>query len=637
MINFHTAAVALTSMIYSSANTYGSRFDCKEIKADGLMYISGASILETDIGLLKATIYRGTSMSNSERDALFQYMVGDSEFAEHFTCKTDVDDESRNGVLLSEIIRLFLLGENLNGNLVILHRDSSGFRYTYTRNPDGVGYNGNTLSVTESMDKGIESIKRIVFDEGHSFVINAEGIPETITSIFENKMKEDGYTTITRFRDNTAAQLREFYGEKFILKLSKFCYYVNGKGMILFLTTPRGSNGTMLDAHFWDRDIASRSAEKWLLDKNMDYMLSIIGNESLRNMIQKLTTKEVLDNDLNAFLDYVIRSMSKYGKDIINQNLKAITETALDQHTSKGGLFVACKDLIKTRSVRLTESMKENQNALIGLRYQIVRLDEGGSDIENSEATKATALLERMKNNGTVLDYTIDEERQQLVIHTNWLRQRFVDIGNLNKRYLNNEISSRYRSLLSGQHNLTTQKELKDAEINKIINQRNNYINTMLNYEDKYYFAIMPATIVIQFGASLEHGFGYEFFHSESSSVSAALINGHSRYFSTNVSYRHCTLSRGCLGSSDNLFTTTGSDYNLTKYISLCIQYLQTFIPFDTAGDSSLVNNPIIDNDGKVVSFPTSNEKVGMYINMQNIKKNSPAFIKNKDDACEVA
>ena len=163
-------------------------------------------------------------------------------------------------------------------------------------------------------------------------------------------------------------------------------------------------------------------------------------------------------------------------------------------------------------------------------------------------------------------------------------------------------------------------------EPDKYIDERNKYIESILNYEDKYSFVIMPTTIVIKFSSTLDHGFGYEYFSNELKRQS--LMNGHSKYFSADISYDNIPvgLTRGCLGSSANIFQECGSEYNLTKYISLLLQYLQTFIPLDSAGDFSLVHNPIIDNEGKVVSFLDDVTAIGKYIN-ENPTPQARAFI----------
>ena len=274
---------------------------------------------------------------------------------------------------------------------------------------------------------------------------------------------------------------------------------------------------------------------------------------------------------------------------------------------------------IRNTNRSITEELKEAHQTLRNLTLQLETLESSlKKSGMNPEVSKAIKYLEKMKATNIVKDYFIDMDQNSLVIHTNWLRQKFVELNNLNKRYLNDYIYESYRSILDG---------VEDPD--KYIKSRNECIASILNYEDKYSFVIMPATIVINFSSVLNHGIGYEYFTKEKNPHS--LKNGHSKYFSAFIGYKDMSLTRGCLGSSESLFNECSCEYNLTKYISLLLQYLQTFIPIDSAGDYSLLHNPIIDNEGKVISYLDDVTVIGKYIN-ENPAPEARAFIDKEDN-----
>ena len=518
----------------------------------------------------------------------------------------------------SDVIKLCILSEYLENNLVI------GVEYNRSYEKDGDEVKPRDYLTREQVEDRVKDDIQLILEDNKSVIASYSTSEFSIDTdaIFRN----EGYTIISRFRDNTIEDLTNYYGDKIVIKISKLCYYVNGKG--LFIIIPTNYFSVLIDQHiyFLSKVVATRSSQTWFY-KNKEYLLSLFKNEKIKGIVGKIV-EGTNDDELNTLAqDVIVSTIKRENKKINKHNREYLAECVknnISYYTSRYDINTSIETLksdIKSKNRDINEELKDAYQSLRNFRLQLdtieSNLDKSGV---NPEVSKAIKYLEKMKSSKLVRDYFIDIDESALVIHTNWLKQKFVELNNLNKRYLNDCIRNSYVSIMG-----------RVEEPDKYIEERNKYIESILNYEDKYSFVIMPATIVIKFSSTLDHGIGYEYFCNEYKRQ--GLMNGHSKYFSADISYDAISvgLTRGCLGSSANIFQECGSEYNLTKYISLLLQYLQTFIPLDVAGDFSLVHNPIIDNEGKVVSFLDDVTAIGKYIN-ENPTPQARAFIDKEEN-----
>ena len=530
-----------------------------------------------------------------------------------------IEDSSVYSKEFADIIRLILLSEYLENNLV------AGTDYAREYREDGERYIRDPIP-TDEIEAGVKTdLESIVLEQGKSLIM---AINNSECGIDMDKMlKAEGYTIISRFRDNTIEDLTQYYGDKIAIKVSKSCYFINGKGIIFIAPTRNLSSLIEQQIFAFYKLLATKSSQTWFY-KNKEYLLSFIKNEKIKTIVSKIIMEEN-DDELNDISQNVILDIFKIENKKINRYYKKymsnISDNTIENYSCRYDMHTVIENIkadIRNTNRSITEELKEAHQTLRNLTLQLETLESSlKKSGMNPEVSKAIKYLEKMKATNIIKDYFIDSEQNSLVIHTNWLRQKFVELNNLNKRYLNDCIYVNYCSILDG---------VEDSD--KYIKSRNECIESILNYEDKYSFVIMPATIVINFSSVLNHGIGYEYFTKEKNPHS--LKNGHSKYFSAFIGYKDMSLTRGCLGSSESLFNECSSEYNLTKYISLLLQYLQTFIPIDSAGDYSLLHNPIIDNEGKVISYLDDVTVIGKYIN-ENPTPEARAFI-DKEDNVEV-
>lgn len=570
------------------------------------------------LGLVGATFYRGSSyilnasryyaVENEGSGFNFESDSGDLKYFK-------IEDSSVYSREFGDIIRLMLLSEYLENNIVV----ALDYGSIYVTKENGEIEVGDVFSKEEVINSIKEDIKSIVLEEGKSLILPGS-YPSNLD--VDKILRDEDYTIISRFRDNTIEDLNRFYGDKLVFKVSKCCYYVNGKGLI-FLTPTQCIVTEMLRkmTFLFNKLIATKSAQNWFY-KNKEYLLSLIKNEKVKNIVNKIINDEDLVDDTYNFILDIFRVENKKVNKYYNEYLDNINQSRLIDYCSRHDASLSIKELkahIKNINMSINEELKDTYAGIRNLNLQLELLEENlKKSGANPEVVKAIKYLEKMKSSKVVRDYFIDNKENALVIHTNWLRQKFVELNNLNKRYLNDYIYHTYCEIL------------RVENPDQYIKTRNDCIASMLNYEDKYSFVVMPATIVIKFSSILQHGIGYENFIDYNAYT--FLKNGHSKYFTTEVSYKNICLNKGCLGSSENVFNECSSEYNLTKYISLLLQYLQTFIPLDTAGDFSLIHNPIIDNDGKVISFIDDLTAVGKYINENSSPESSPFVDKEEEN-----
>lgn len=530
-----------------------------------------------------------------------------------------IEDSSVYSKEFADIIRLILLSEYLENNLV------AGTDYAREYREDGERYIRDPIP-TDEIEAGVKiDLESIVLEQGKSLIMAINNSECGID--MDRMLKAEGYTIISRFRDNTIEDLTGYYGDKIAIKVSKSCYFINGKGIIFIAPTRNLSSLIEQQIFAFNKLLATKSSQTWFY-KNKEYLLSFIKNEKIKTIVSKIIMEEN-DDELNELSQNVILDIFKIENKKINRYYKKymsdISNNTIENYSCRYDMHTVIENIkadIRNTNRSITEELKEAHQTLRNLTLQLETLESSlKKSGMNPEVSKAIKYLEKMKATNIVRDYFIDSEQNSLVIHTNWLRQKFVELNNLNKRYLNDYVYENYRSILDG---------VEDSD--KYIKSRNECIESILNYEDKYSFVIMPATIVINFSSVLNHGIGYEYFTKEKNPHS--LKNGHSKYFSAFIGYKDMCLTRGCLGSSESLFNECSCEYNLTKYISLLLQYLQTFIPIDSAGDYSLLHNPIIDNEGKVISYLDDVTVIGKYIN-ENPAPEARAFI-DKEDNVEV-
>ena len=518
----------------------------------------------------------------------------------------------------SDVVKLCILSEYLENNLVI------GVEYNREYEKDGDEVKQRSYLTREQLQDRVKDDIQLILEDNKSLIASYSTSEFNID--IDDIFRIEGYTIISRFRDNTIEDLINYYGDKIVIKISKLCYYVNGKG--LFIIIPTNYLGCLVDQHiyFLSKVVATRSSQTWFY-KNKEYLLSLFKNEKIKGIVGKIV-EGTNDDELNTLAqDVIVSTIKRENKKINKQNKDYLAECVkinISYYTSIYDINTSIESLksdIKSKNKAINDELKD---AYQSLRNFTLQLDTLESNLEksgtNPEVSKAIKYLEKAKSSNLIRDYFIDVNDRAMIIHTNWLKQKFVELNNLNKRYLNDCIRDSYRSIMG-----------RVDEPDKYIEERNKYIESILNYEDKYSFVIMPTTIVIKFSSTLDHGFGYEYFCNEIKRQ--GLMNGHSKYFSADISYDNIPvgLTRGCLGSSANIFQECGSEYNLTKYISLLLQYLQTFIPLDSAGDFSLIHNPIIDNEGKVVSFLDDVTVIGKYIN-ENPTPKARAFIDKEEN-----
>ena len=190
-----------------------------------------------------------------------------------------IEDSSVYSKEFADIIRLILLSEYLENHLV------AGTDYSREYREDGEQYIHDPIP-TDDIEAGVKmDLESIVLEQGKSLIM---AINNSECSIDMDRMlKAEGYTIISRFRDNTIEDLTQYYGDKIAIKVSKSCYFINGKGIIFIAPTRNLSSLIEQQIFAFYKLLATKSSQTWFY-KNKEYLLSFIKNEKIKTIVSKI-------------------------------------------------------------------------------------------------------------------------------------------------------------------------------------------------------------------------------------------------------------------------------------------------------------------------------------------------------------
>ena len=248
----------------------------------------------------------------------------------------------------SDVVKLCILSEYLENNLVI------GVEYNRTYEKDGDEVRPSGYLTREQVEDRVKDDIQLILEDNKSLIVSysTSEFNIDIDAIFRN----EGYTIISRFRDNTVEDLINYYGDKIVIKISKLCYYVNGKG--LFIIIPTNYFSVLIDQHiyFLSKVVATRSSQTWFY-KNKEYLLSLFKNEKIKGIVSKIV-EGTNDDELNTLAqDVIVSTIKRENKKINKHNKEYLAECVknnISYYTSRYDINTSIENLksdIKTKTL----------------------------------------------------------------------------------------------------------------------------------------------------------------------------------------------------------------------------------------------------------------------------------------------
>lgn len=460
---------------------------------------------------------------------------------------------------------------------------------------------------------------------GHNEANFAEYIVDT-RNIMEcvNYLKNGSNLHIVdRFRSNTTLDLlKEKYGDDMILVFSKYFMY-DYKNKITFIDFENAylnsrinnivnkSAYNFFNTYFED---IYRREEKYDFDDLMAHLnfekLDVL-NSHIRNMTNECNNRSIAD-----VYRYLGDTIADNGRRIIKGTCSDIIDAT---EASKNNLVRQINELNKLKQDYFVAEMS------------LIKKDNEERD--NPKTLETLKFLEISKKFGQISDYTItklsdvdtsadifyDSTARHLMhdypgtvrikIRTNWLPADFIDMIQLKRTY--------------------TDIVWSDSAREEIIKDR-------VLGDGSAAFFVHPYTIIIYIIPDI--GIKHFFYTDQGSDIDYRFTgNGHTNYGSGAGERYNARGSvqgnTGCVGTFSTSFAACSGDMNLAKYISLTIQYLQTLVPGDLAGNYSLKHCPIVDLEtGEVLSCHKDGDKnsdtyIGWYLNNES----TVHFVKEKE------
>lgn len=452
--------------------------------------------------------------------------------------------------------------------------------------------NNNALT----FNNGWNGYDSILFDSSCStWYCGIEGPTE---DSYVEMCKEKQISAITRFGKYNLNELKSYYNN-IILRFSKtLCYNAVTKKWIIFIPLYLGYADCVDICRGYDsytKGVFTKSSSKWFINnfkllfenlfKNDDELSDIdrhiktiatyilnnyenensfnIDNESMQNIIEEMNS---IIRYYNTYIPVVLKEKSVLLIDNYNPSFETLMDNAETMKKVALELRTSSEDEYRSS---YTEYLKECEKIHI--------LSNSKKEAIHPEVEKAIKLLNKFKALNVIKSYDIDLGHNVLVIDTNPLTMDYT---------LRDDVAKAYMGLNYDNFSLP-----EDIERHK------KYIEESLKDQNIVY-VIGPMRINIIFRDS---DISVAFMNTSSISCH----NYHAEYGGS-VTYSGRTYGyNGCRGSFASSFSAATNNRQLTRIISLAIQYVKTFVPLDYAGGKTLARCMIADyRTGEILSSP---------------------------------
>lgn len=419
-----------------------------------------------------------------------------------------------------------------------------------------------------------------------NFIAMYEISEEILTDILSN----NDYHVISRMKISSPAELTEKYGEKLAFKISKYIWYISDIGYILipYKRTPEYKNCNNASYYEPIKRYGSVQFERYIENRNnLDYFLTPF-SEEFKDLIYQIAYNESEEEVSNRICDYLNdikeEQANHYKQLVVIQSKGLLAEGRLYDTNFTSTILANCKSL----SSSIIKYSNQKYSDYLDIRKQLMLATISADNAVISNATKGIAIIEREMNRTDRLKYVLNYEMQKdiLKIYTGWVPAIYVD---------KTQLAAYLKSGYSGRED------------------RKQYLEGYINGE--YMIWTAPIDIAIKFSDQIYHGLKYDRFR-RNNSINATdyLENGHQHYGSEQSVGCGNT---GCMGTFAIGFADASATYNIPKMIALQLQYVQTLVPLDWAGDKSINNCIITDKNNKIVDA-CDQSLIGKYIDNSN-------------------
>lgn len=413
-------------------------------------------------------------------------------------------------------------------------------------------------------------------------------------SDFTTIAKTTDTTAITRFGKYSFTELKNYYG-KMVLRFSKSIYYnAENDSWTIYKQVSDNNYNIKMFSHYTEmiEGVFTKQSSKWfinnfkelfndlfqdtdrspedtLISEICEYILNNVNNKAVFNWNddEGISICNKLENLLDIYCDKVKNYLFLCEVDDIEYYCPDLT--VLNEQTTK------LEHYIKEKNNELSDAYRNVYQNYLGECEKYYLLKVSNNEAIHPEVEKALKMLEKLKNNNTIKDYSIDSQKNCLTITTNMLTMDYALREDISKAYLGIDY------------------DLFDFEGKQ---RHIHYINQSLQ-DPNLIYVIFPMKIHFVFrDTDISVGFSSTEYYSR---------NYHSGYGSL-LKYNDYTYgTTGCRGSFATVFADAGGSRQLTKLISIAMQYVKTFVPLDIAGARTLSRCMMADyRTGEILSSP---------------------------------
>lgn len=400
----------------------------------------------------------------------------------------------------------------------------------------------------------------------------------------------NGYHVISRMKVLSPDELAEKYGEKLAFKISKYIWYISDIGYILipYMHTAGHIHGYNLPYYEPIKKYGSVQFERYIeTQNNLDYFLTPF-SEEFKDFIYKIAygeSEEEVSNKICDYLKAAKEEQENYYKQLtIIQSKGLLAEGRLYDANFTSKFIADCKSL----SSSIVKYSNQKYADYLDVRKQLMMATIDADSATKANATKGLAIIEREIARTDNLKYILSYEmnRDILKIYTGWVPAIYVD---------KTQLAAYLKSGYNGRES------------------RKQYLEGYINGE--YMIWTAPIDVAIKFSDQIYHGLKYDRFRQNNSvDANSSLENGHQHYGREQSA--GCG-STGCMGTFEIGFADAAATYNIPKMIAFQLQYIQTLVPLDWAGDQSIDNCIITDMNNKIVDA-CDQSLIGKYIDNSN-------------------
>jgi len=440
---------------------------------------------------------------------------------------------------------------------------------------------------------------------------NISEVYKDFDKILTEYANKNDYHLITRYR-LSYDELVEKYGEKLIFKISKRAYYITGRGIWLspYLSTSRYNEQLPSIGYFnlatFDKSLISSEFIEFA-KANMKifskWSVESMSSNEIKNRFNSVIEKILLSDPAESVkqkMDYLCKELLEF-IDSNNSQLSELKSNILNNIITKKTVNdfklpnSNMKLVIDGDATLVARSLEEKRNEQFNLQTQITF---SSSSQDNNIGQKAIQFIKAQYNaNKAFIDKVVlsgYDNSQMIQIYNKFIPAIYTEhqsLENILKRASDEVINATKNS--------------------KYYNERYNALMGVV--QDKNEIYIIPNVITILFQNKLCHYIKQDVSHARryfDKNVADLLRSeglfdwdhiGYCRNYHGNYGNSSDYGNVGCTGSFSTAFADAETSYNLNKEIALCLQYVRTLVPFDYAGNNSIMHCFICDKETKEI------------------------------------